>query len=212
MSKLTFDILGEIPLNTYKKRYFSFPLSSMICKRRLKFMEVDLEQLYVDHSDTVYRFVYLLVRQKETAEDLTQDTFYKAYKNLHHFNNQSSVLTWLLKIARNVTYDHFRRKKIIQFFKWGNENDIDTQNPSPESTAEKNEELSQLYAALSRLKKDYRDVLILRKVNECSIKETAFILGWTEAKVKTKMSRGFEALRKEFYGRDGFTDESFKRV
>lgn len=175
-------------------------------------MEVDMEQFYLDNSDAVYRFIYLLVRHKETAEDLTQETFYRAIKNLNHFNNQSSVLTWLLKIARNVTYDHFRRKRILQFFKWGNENDIDTLNLSPESTAEKNEDLSQLYAALSRLKKDYRDVLILRKVNECSIKETAFILGWTEAKVKTKMSRGFEALRKEFHGKDGFINGSFKRV
>ena len=175
-------------------------------------MEVNVELLYLDNSDAVYRFIYLLVRHKETAEDLTQETFLKAYKNLNHFNNQSSLLTWLLKIARNVTYDHFRRKRILQFFKWGNENDIDTKSLSPESAAEKNEDLTQLYAALSRLKDDYRDVLILRKVNECSIKETAFILGWTEAKVKTKMTRAFEALRKEFYGKEGFINESIKRV
>jgi RNA polymerase sigma-70 factor (ECF subfamily) len=175
-------------------------------------MEESIEQLYLDNSDRVYRYIYLLVRHKETAEDLTQETFFKAFKSLNKFNNQASVSTWLLKIARNVAYDYFRRKKVIQFFKWGNENDIDTKNPSPESTAEKNEDLSQLYAALSRLKKDYRDVLILRKVDECSIKETAYILGWTEAMVKTKMTRGFEALRKEFYGKEGFINGSFKRV
>jgi RNA polymerase sigma-70 factor (ECF subfamily) len=175
-------------------------------------MEVDLEQFYLDNSDTVYRFIYVLVRHKETAEDLTQETFYKAIKSLNNFNNQSSVLTWLLKIARNVTYDHFRRKRIIQFFNWGNENDIDTKNMSPESNAEKNEDLFQLHVALSRLKKDYRDVLILRKVHECSIKETSYILGWSEAKVKTKMTRGFEALRKEFYGKEGFINGSFKRI
>jgi len=175
-------------------------------------MEEDVEQFYLDNSDTVYRFIYLLVRHKETAEDLTQETFYKALKSFNHFNHQSSVLTWLLKIARNVTYDHFRRKRIIQFFKWGNENDIDTLNPSPENVIEKREDLYQLYAALNNLKKDYRDVLILRKVNECSIKETAYILGWTEAKVKTKMTRGFDALKKEFYGKAGFINGSVKRI
>lgn len=172
----------------------------------------DVEQLYLDYSDRVYRFIYLLVRHKETAEDLTQETFYKALKGFSQFNNQSTVLTWLLKIAQNVTYDHFRRKRIIQFFKWGNENDVDTKSPTPESSAEKSEDLTQLYEALSRLKEDYRDVLILRKVNECSIKETAYILGWTEAKVKSKMTRGFEALRQEFYGKDDVINGSIKRV
>lgn len=184
----------------------------MICKRELKILEENIEQLYLDNSDMVYRFIYLLVRHKETAEDLTQETFFKAFKSFNNFDNRSSMLTWLLKIARNVTYDHFRRKRMIQFFKWGNENDIDTKNPSPQSTVEKKEDLSQLYAALSRLKEDYRDVLILRKINECSIKETAYILGWTEAKVKTKMTRGFDALSKEFYGKEGYINGSFKRI
>jgi len=65
-------------------------------------MDEDIEQFYLDNSDKVYSFIYLLVRHKETAEDLTQETFYKAIKSFKHFNNQSSVLTWLLKIARNV--------------------------------------------------------------------------------------------------------------
>jgi len=172
----------------------------------------EIERLYLDNSDAVYRFIYLLVRHKETAEDLTQETFYKAFKSLNTFNNEASVLTWLLKIARNITYDHFRRKRILQFFKWGNENDIDNKSLSPESTAEKKEDLSRMYAALNELKQDYQDVLILRKVQECSIKETAYILGWTEAKVKTKMARGFEALKKEFHGEGGFIDGSLKRI
>lgn len=175
-------------------------------------MEEDVEKLYNDNSDSVYRFIYLLVRHKETAEDLTQETFYKAIKSFKHFKYQASVLTWLLKIARNVTYDHFRRKRVIQFFTWGNENEIDTKSPSPENTVEKREDLSRLYAALSDLKKDYRDVLILRKVNECSIKETAYILGWTEAKVKTKMTRAFDALKNEFYAKEDVLNGSVKRT
>lgn len=116
-----------------------------------------------------------------------------------------------MKIARNVAYDYFRRKRLIKFFTWGNENDIDT-NPSPTVLVEKKEDLSRLYAALGRMKKDYRDVIILRKVNECSIKETAYILGWTEAKVKTKMARGLEVLKKEYYGKEGLIDGYIKRA
>lgn len=166
-------------------------------------MEDQLEQLYRDHSDRVYRYIFLLVRHKETAEDLTQETFYKAYKNLNSFNHQSSVSTWLLKIARNDTYDHFRRKKIIQFFSFENDDDFASDKSTPEDIAEQKEQASQLHNALDLLKRDYREVLLLRKVNECSIKETAYILGWTEAKVKTKMARALEALKKELIGKDG---------
>lgn len=163
----------------------------------------ELERIYMEHSDRVYRYIYLLVRNKENAEDLTQETFYRAYKNLHTFNQQASMSTWLLKIARNATYDYFRRRKIVQFFTWGKDNDIDFHTLSPESSAVQKEALLELHTAINRLKKDYRDVLILRKVDECTIKEAAFVLGWTEAKVKSKTARALDALKRELAGKEG---------
>ena len=173
-------------------------------------MDEEVERLFIAHNKTVYRYIYWLVKNKETAEDLTQDTFYKAFKNLHKFQGQSSESTWLLKIARNVTYDHFRRKGLISFLKWDSKNDVDTSSLSPESSILRSEELAKLYEAFDHLKKDYRDVLILRKVNERSIKETAYILGWTEAKVKAKAARAFEALKQEYNRKDGFVNEPTK--
>ncbi|CEG22637.1 RNA polymerase sigma factor SigX [Planococcus massiliensis] len=166
-------------------------------------MEEEIEQLYLDHSDRVYRYIFLLIRQKENAEDLTQETFYKAFKNLKSFNHQSSVSTWLLKIARNVTYDFLRRKKMIRFFSMDNEEDHASSLPVLEEMVAQKEQTSELYRAMKTLKKDYQEVLLLRKINECSIKETAYILGWTEAKVKTKTSRALESLKKELIGKDG---------
>ena len=89
-------------------------------------MEQSLEQLYLEHSDRIYRYIFLQVRQKELAEDLTQETFYRAFKNIHTFNKQASLSTWLLKIARNATYDYFRRKRIIQFLSFEKEDELDT--------------------------------------------------------------------------------------
>ncbi|SDH95263.1 RNA polymerase sigma-70 factor, ECF subfamily [Planococcus glaciei] len=175
-------------------------------------MDEEVEKLFFEHNQAIYRYIYWLVKNRETAEDLTQDTFCKALKSIHKFQHQSSELTWLLKIARNITYDYFRRKGLIRFLKWESENDVDTSSLSPESSILQNEELSKLYQAFDHLKKDYRDVLILRQVNECSIKETAYILGWTEAKVKAKMSRAFEALKQEYNRKDGFLNEPIKRI
>ena len=166
-------------------------------------MGQSLEQLYVEYSDRIYRYIFLQVRQKELAEDLTQETFYRAFKNIHTFNKQASMSTWLLKIARNATYDHFRRKRIIRFFSLDKEVNVDTSNHSPEDELLKKDMTVRLYNALASLKPTYRDVLILRKINESSIKETAYILGWTETKVKSTMVRAFAALKKEMYRMEG---------
>ena len=90
-----------------------------------------MEQLYRDHSDRVYGYIYLLVRHKESAEDLTQETFYKAFKGYASFDKQASPATWILKIARNVTYDYFRRKRVVQFFSFEKNHDIETKGLSP---------------------------------------------------------------------------------
>ncbi|MEK4486951.1 sigma-70 family RNA polymerase sigma factor [Psychrobacillus sp. FSL H8-0484] len=173
---------------------------------------MEMEQLYREHSDRVYSYIYLLVRHRECAEDLTQETFYKAYKGLETFNKQASTATWLLKIARNVTYDYFRRKRVIQFFSFDKEHDVETNALSPERGFEQKEQLARMYDSLSKLKKDYQEVLLLRKVQECSIKETAYILGWTEAKVKMKMTRALEALKKEFHQEGGHANGTIKRI
>ena len=173
---------------------------------------MEIEQLYEQHSDRVYSYIYFLVRHKECAEDLTQETFYKAYKGLDSFNNQASIKTWLLKIARNVTYDHFRRSGILKFLTFEKEHDIETKVLSPERTYEKKEQLTKMYNSLYKLKKDYQEVILLRKIQECSIQETAYILGWSEAKVKMKMTRALVALKKEFHQEGGHTNGSIKRI
>lgn len=80
---------------------------------------------------------------------------------------------------------------------------MDTSNLSLEDELLKKDMTVRLYNALASLKPTYRDVLILRKINESSIKETAYILGWTETKVKSTMVRAFAALKKEMYRMEG---------
>lgn len=173
---------------------------------------MEMERLYREHSDRIYSYIYLLVRHKECAEDLTQETFYKAYKGLESFNKQASPATWLIKIARNVTYDYFRRKRVIQFFSFDKEHDRETNVLSTEKRFEQKEQLARMYDSLYKLKRDYQEVLLLRKIQEYSIQETAYILGWTEAKVKMKMIRALEALKKEFYREGGQPNGTLKKI
>ncbi len=87
-------------------------------------------------------------------------------------------------------------KGLYRFFSLDSEVSEDTDNLSPEDELLKKDLTARLYNALASLKTTYRDVLILRKINESSIKETAYILGWTETKVKSTLARAFAALKK----------------
>lgn len=170
-------------------------------------MEKDITRQYNQFSEAVYRYILLLVRHKETAEDLTQDTFYKAFRSMDSYRGEASELTWLIRIARNVTYDHFRRKRIIAFSPFDDKEAGRSGEETPEFLTLRQEEAAELYAAIGRLKRDYQDVLILRKIQEYPIKDTAFILKWTETKVKMKLSRALEALKKELERKEEVLDE-----
>lgn len=170
-------------------------------------METDITRQYNQYSDAVYRYIFLLVRQKETAEDLTQDTFYKAYRSMDSYRGEAAELTWLMRIARNVTYDYFRRKRIIAFFPFDDHKESRKSEESPEFLTLRQEETEELYATIGGLKRDYQDVLILRKIQEYPIKDTAFILNWTETKVKMKLSSALQALKKELERKGEIVDE-----
>ena len=80
-------------------------------------MEQDeLTEWIEEYGETVLTYILLMVRDYQQAEDLTQETFIKAYSNQQQFEHKSSVKTWLFTIAHNVTRDYFRKKHPIQHF------------------------------------------------------------------------------------------------
>src|ERR1700752_1470327 len=76
----------------------------------------DFERFVAQYRTRVLRFVFASVRDMDLAETLTQDCFWKAYKNRHSFRGDSSVHTWLIKIAINLVRDHTRTRR-FQFWK-----------------------------------------------------------------------------------------------
>ncbi|SOC23852.1 RNA polymerase sigma-70 factor [Ureibacillus xyleni] len=158
-----------------------------------------MDQLYREHNRTIFKYIFYLVQNESIAEDLLQDTFLKAYKNYNHFRNEASELTWLRKIARNVVYDYLRRKKIIQFIPFLNKHEQTVQDDAMQYILE-NEARKALFDALSKLKVHHREVLILRKIEQLSIEETAQILGWNTDKVKNTQRQAINTLRKIWEG------------
>lgn len=158
------------------------------------------EHLYLEYSDKIFSYIYLLVNDKEVAEDLTQDTFIKAYRSLDQFNGESHLFTWLFRISRNVTIDYLRKRRLFTFFSI-EKFQFESNQQTPLEIVMKGERVTILYEAIRNLKLSYQEVLILRKIKEFSIKETAEILNWNENRVKITTSRAIAALKKELMKR-----------
>ncbi|GGA60542.1 RNA polymerase sigma factor [Ornithinibacillus halotolerans] len=160
----------------------------------------DIAEWYQQYGETILKYILMMVRDYQHAEDLTQETFVKAYKNKHSFKGESQPRTWLFSIAHNTTIDFLRKQKPIELIREMLPSLMD-KNPLPEEMVEIEESTRDLYIALGNLKPAYREVIILRKIKGFSIEETSQILNWSEGKVKTTLYRAIPALKKQ-YGKE----------
>lgn len=154
-----------------------------------------LEEWYEEYGDDMYRFVFYMLGDEQACEDLVQDTFVRACGAMDSFAGRSSIKTWLFGIARRTVADEIRKRQRQRLFLSllpGKE----TASPFDlEGHVVLKEEAGRLFQRIMDLKPSYRAVVILRKIEECSTKETAAILGWSEAKVRKNLSRALSILR-----------------
>jgi RNA polymerase sigma-70 factor, ECF subfamily len=151
---------------------------------------------FEQYGNDVYRYL-VYYTGKTDVEDLVQDVFVKALKGISKFQQEASPKTWLFSIARNLAIDEMRskKKKLWATFIPLNETITETSD-TPELYLEKAQVQTELHHAIQMLNKTYRDVIILRAINELSVSETAQVLNWSEAKVSTNYYRALKALSK----------------
>ncbi|WP_058306170.1 RNA polymerase sigma factor [Gracilibacillus massiliensis] len=161
---------------------------------------------YDKYHHDIYNYIFYMLGDHEQAKDLMQDTFVRAYHSFDSFHGGEEK-AWLVRIARNITIDYIRKQKPIAYmFDWSKP--LLANVKTPEQISILNEREKELYQALQKLKNSYREVIILRKIKELSIKETAVILDWSENKVKVQLFRALKALKKELQ-KGGFMHEQF---
>lgn len=157
-----------------------------------------LDRSFYDlHYDALYKYLIYMTRDENLARDLLQETFYRFYKQQANDVIFSKAL--LLKIARNLFYDTYRRKKLIQFVTLAFDERIDPA-PLPAMVVEQNEVNIQLYNALAHLSVKQREVIVLRYIEGYSVKETARLLQCSEIRVKNDTTRGLKKLRELLEG------------
>lgn len=163
--------------------------------------EADGERLIAEWFESYYEDIhqylfFMLGDRGSEAEDVLQEVFIKAYRNLAAFKGQSAPKTWLIAIARNAALDALRRKRWSPLgFLTAKEETAPTAD-EPESILLAEERRKKVFGMLEGLKPSHREVIFFLYQKELSVKETAAMLDCTEARVRTVSHRALRTLRK----------------
>ena len=159
----------------------------------------ELAQVYKDIQPKLFTFFYTKTSNYATAEDLTQDVFYEASKNLHRFRGDSSISTWLFSIAHNLLKKHYRSRH----YEKKATDQLETTPPyifSTEQLVELQDQSRLLLEKIHELDDTSKEIILLRIYGELSFKEIALLIGKTENYVRVIFHRLKIKLQKEMEG------------
>lgn len=152
---------------------------------------MDFEEIYNRFFKDVYLFVFAMSRNPDVAEEITQETFFRALKEIRHFKGNCSVKSWLCQIAKNLYLDHQKKKPILP---------LETVPESPSDTdieqsiLQKDEALS-IYKVLHYLDEPYKEVFTLRVLGNLSFKEIGEIFSKNESWARVTFHRAKLKIR-----------------
>ncbi len=155
------------------------------------------------YREQIYHFIYKMVKNSAQAEDLTQETFIKAFRALASFNSNYAFSTWLYKIAANNCIDYFRKRKLattsidtpIQAKDGELHRDFPDHEQGPESQLISKERTNQIQLAIDYLPEKYKRAIILRHSQDKSYEEIAEELHLPLGTVKVRIFRAREMLK-----------------
>jgi RNA polymerase sigma-70 factor (ECF subfamily) len=160
-------------------------------------------QLYQDTYLTIFRFIYALHGgSRQDVEDLTSETYYKAWKARSRFQgNRDEAQRWLLVIARNSIYDSFRRKKtrpnLLSLEEISEFIHIPGPSPAlPEVIVAYQEDFAKLWSLVQELKPEHREILLLRYLMGWQVKQIAAQIGSSENNVSAALRRIIQRLQR----------------
>lgn len=158
-------------------------------------------RLVLAYQDRVFGLVFRSVRDADTAEELTQDVFIKAFRSLGGFRGESKFTTWLYRIAVNICHD---QRESLAARTRSRETSLDDPNPAaadaaasagrPDEVVEAQEMASSFEAGLGALEPMYREAFLLRHGEDRTYEEIAEILGISVSNAKVRVHRAREML------------------
>lgn len=159
--------------------------------------EEAISRLITIHKGLVYTVIYRMVNDPDTSQDLTQETFIKAFLHIKRVKNYQHFRPWLCRIARNIVYDFFRKEK-----RHPTVHLEDIPEISGQDGMERTRKKVIIQDALSRLSERDRMLLTLAYYQGFTLAEAAEVLGITEDNAKVALHRARQRLRKELRGHE----------
>lgn len=165
------------------------------------------EELVLRHRQRVLGVALRITNNREDAEDVAQESFHKAFVHLDAFQEKSQFSTWLTRIAMNEAFMLLRRRRgVLEVLPESPDNDADfrseaivDQSPNPEESCWQRERAEHVTEAINRLGPTIRTAILLRDIEQRSIRETAQILGASIATVKARVFQGRRKLRESMH-------------
>lgn len=179
----------------------------LLLKRKIKKVKKGDQDAFADiveyHKDKLYQLCYRMLGNREEAQDAAQEAFIRAYVNIHSYDSSKNFSTWLYRIATNLCIDKIRKKKPDYYLDAevaGTEglnmySQIAADQALPEDELERGELQDLIQSEILKLPEKYRTVIVLKYIDELSLKEISEILELPIGTVKTRIHRGREALR-----------------
>ena len=152
----------------------------------------DMDAVYRQHAQTVYKFLLSQCHDPHLAEELTQETFYQAVRSIDRFDGRCRVSVWLCQIAKHLWYQHLRKS--------GRETELPEESQLPlipsaeEETVRRSGQLD-LLRQIHALPEPGREVVYLRAFGGLSFREIGDVLGKTETWARVTFYRGKERLK-----------------
>ena len=150
------------------------------------------EDLYEQHARQVFRYLFSITGEQDTAEELTQETFYQAVRSIDRFDGSCKVSVWLCQIAKHLWYQHLRKAN--------RETELPEETelplvPSAEEEAVSRSGQLDLLRQIHSLPEPGREVVYLRAFGGLSFREIGDVLGKTETWARVTFYRGKERLK-----------------
>jgi len=173
-------------------------------KREQAMLELaDFDEVVRVYRPRILRFLLSSLTDRDAAEALTQECFLKAWSARHQFRGESSLSTWLTRIAVNLMRDHLRSRS-LRFWQKTRGSALDVMDisdwipdgrSSPESTALARERVAAVWRAVKDLSSHQRSVFVLRFVEEMELEEIATTIGMNLSTVKSHLYRALAVIR-----------------
>lgn len=151
----------------------------------------EFEKIYSENSDFIYKYLLKLCGNASVAEELTQETFFRAYMNFSNLRNKSKAPVWLCQIAKNTYFAWYNEEKKYRSL---DESDEAEDEFSVENFFEKRELTENAFVCLHELEEPYKEVFMLSVFGQLSLKEISRLFGKSESWARVTFYRAKQKL------------------